>query len=146
MLNISFAVQESPIDVAHFLDATEDEFYGATSMFVGKVRNHDPQAGSEEVRGIEYTAHPNASGVLEKEIGKLVREALKDEDKATVTVVHRVGKLDVGDIALLVIVATAHRHPGMDLVGQIVEKVKKVLPVWKKQNLTNGDAKWSNLP
>lgn len=148
--HVSVKIQEAPVDVAAELRLGDNPDLGALSVFVGQVRNHDPQAGKTPVVGIEYVAHPGADKVLEDEIGRLAASAW-EEDKSEggapfVTVIHRVGNLKVGDVAMLVIAGGAHRQPGMDLVPKVVERVKEVLPVWKKQGLSDGRDKWSNLP
>ena len=58
---------------------------------------------------------------------------------------HRVGDLAVGDAALAVAVSSDHRAEAFAVCGQIVEEVKKRLPVWKRQTFTDGTAQWSNL-
>ena len=60
-------------------------------------------------------------------------------------VVHRVGDLSVGEVALAVAVSSDHRAEAFAVCGQIVEEVKKRLPVWKRQTFTDGTAQWSNL-
>lgn len=148
--SIFVKIQEKPIDITPHLRRGSSDDLGAVSVFIGQVRNHDPEAGATPVESIEYSAHPNAEGVLGEKIEELCNETWPDGvglfGTPFVTVVHRVGTLQVGDVALLVVVGTPHRTPGLDLVPRIVEKVKETLPVWKKQGLEDGTTKWSNLP
>ena len=145
--DIFTAIQEGPIDAEGWLARAQDSGYGATTMFLGTVRDHDPQAGGQGVVGIEYSAHPGATEILRNEMAALLQEVL-DDDPAPVSVIaiHRIGKIEVGQAALLVIVSGPHRYPSMDLVPQIVERIKQTLPMWKKQLLEDGSAAWSNLP
>lgn len=147
---ISVKIQEGPVDVIDELQLGAHPDLGALSVFVGQVRDHDPEAGETPVVGIDYVAHPEAEKILEEEISNLAREAWAghavEGGTPFVTVVHRVGKLSVGDIAMLVISGGAHRQPGMSLTPKVVERVKEILPVWKKQGLSDGTDKWSNLP
>mgnify|MGYP002724165933 CR=1 FL=1 len=142
-------IQEEPLDVNAWLEQIGDSTHGATSMFLGTVRNHDPQAGDQGVTGIEYSAHPDATEILQQEVCATVDEVLGTGEASrplTVVAIHRVGKIAVGEAAMLVIVSGAHRNPSMELVPAIVERIKATIPVWKKQSLDDGSTKWSNLP
>lgn len=143
-------LQEEPIDVVDQLRLGSSNDLGALNVFIGQVRDHDPQAGAVPVVEIEFSSHPDAERTLKKEVQSLVEEAWPKGpglfEKPFVTVIHRSGLLEVGDVALLVVVGSAHREPGLTLVGEIVERVKETLPMWKKQELSDGTSKWSNLP
>jgi molybdopterin synthase catalytic subunit len=106
---------------------------GAVVTFVGRVRDHDE---GRAVVALEYTAHPSAEDVL--------REIVESVDALDVSVAHRVGTLQVGDIALVAVVATAHRKEAFDLCAQLVEDVKHRLPVWKRQVFADGTDEWVN--
>lgn len=106
---------------------------GAVVTFVGRVRDHDE---GRDVVALEYTAHPSAEDVL--------REIVEGVDALGVAVAHRVGQLHVGDVALVAVVATAHRKEAFDLCAQLVEDVKHRLPVWKRQVFADGTDEWVN--
>jgi molybdopterin synthase catalytic subunit len=106
---------------------------GAVVTFVGRVRDHDE---GRAVVALEYTAHPSAEDVL--------REIVESVDALGVAVAHRVGQLQVGDVALVAVVATAHRKEAFDLCAQLVEDVKHRLPVWKRQVFADGTDEWVN--
>ncbi|MFV0427848.1 MAG: molybdenum cofactor biosynthesis protein MoaE [Arachnia sp.] len=112
---------------------------GAVATFVGIIRDHDPEAHGE-VTGIEYTHHPDADRL----IGELV-ERVVGGGGARVAAVHRVGRLAVGDVALVVAVATAHRREAFTWCAEVVEAIKAELPIWKQQFEADGRAVWSNL-
>ncbi|WP_454296536.1 molybdenum cofactor biosynthesis protein MoaE [Salana multivorans] len=129
------------LDVAEHLAAVDDDRCGAVSVFVGRIRNHDP--GIEgEVAGIEYSAHPDAERVLSE-----IAVGLDDVAGAPtiVAVSHRVGSLEVGDVALVACVATAHRAQAQELSQRLVERIKHELPVWKKQHTVDGAHHWVGL-
>jgi molybdopterin synthase catalytic subunit len=106
---------------------------GAVVTFVGRVRDHDE---GRSVVSLEYTAHPSAEQVL--------TEIVSAVDALGVAVAHRVGQLQVGDVALVAVVATAHRKEAFDLCAQLVEDVKHRLPVWKRQVFVDGTDEWVN--
>ncbi len=128
-------VGEAPLDLAEHLAAVDDPACGAVVTFVGRVRDHDPDAAGA-VTAVEYSAHPDAERVLE-EIADRAEAA-----GARVAVSHRVGTLGVGEIALLACVATPHRAAAYVVSRGLVEQVKAELPVWKRQVEADGAARW----
>ncbi|MCW2668219.1 MAG: molybdenum cofactor biosynthesis protein MoaE [Frankiales bacterium] len=106
---------------------------GAVVTFVGRVRDHD---GGRAVVELEYSAHPSAQQVLEDIAAKLGQEALG------LSVAHRVGTLRIGDVALVAVVATAHRAEAFEVCARLVEEVKHTLPVWKRQLFADGTDEW----
>ena len=106
---------------------------GAVVTFVGRARDHD---GGRAVVELEYSAHPSAQQVLEDIAAKLGQEALG------LSVAHRVGTLRIGDVALVAVVATAHRAEAFDVCARLVEEVKHTLPVWKRQLFADGTDEW----
>ena len=116
---------------------------GAATLFVGRVRDHDPQAAGRVV-GLDYTAHPSAA---EKLVGVVTGAltAADPEGGTVVAVAHRVGHLDVGEVAFVVAVSAAHRRLAFEVCELIVEKVKHELPVWKQQFEADGSYRWSGL-
>lgn len=136
-------VSASAIDVDRLLALVERPDAGAISLFVGRVRDHDPQA-SGEVVALDYTAHPSATDL----IGSIVTEALAEADRAgivTVAAVHRIGRLTVGDAAFVVAAAAPHRREAFAACELVVERTKQRLPIWKQQFVADGSYSWSGL-
>jgi molybdopterin synthase catalytic subunit len=136
-------VAPETLDETAMLRLVERPDAGAATLFVGRVRDHDPQATGEVV-GLDYTAHPSAT---EKLVG-IVTEALATaapEGGTVVAVAHRIGHLDVGDAAFVVAVSAAHRRLTFEVCELIVERVKHELPVWKQQFEADGSYRWSGL-
>ncbi len=131
-------VGEAPLDLVAHLAAVEHPSCGAVVTFVGRVRDHDPEADGK-VLAIEYSAHPDAEQVL-RELA-----ARAEETGARVAVSHRVGRLDVGDVALLACVATPHRAEAYRVSRELVEQVKLALPVWKRQVEAGGRTRWVGI-
>ena len=130
-------VTDLPLSVPAHLAAVTDSRAGAVALFVGQVRDHDPDVTGEVV-GLEYSAHPSAPAVLEA----LVGAAAAQDGVLGVAVSHRVGRLAVGEPALVAAVATAHRHRAFDVCAEVVEAVKAELPVWKRELLADGSHVW----
>ncbi|MDI6942227.1 molybdenum cofactor biosynthesis protein MoaE [Microbacterium barkeri] len=132
-------ISAEPLDVAAHLAAVDDPRAGAETSFVGRVRDHDPDAGGAVV-ALEYTAHPDAERVL----ASLAERAAADHG-ATVAVSHRVGRLGVGDAAVVIAAASAHRAESFAACRQLIEDIKRELPVWKRQVEADGTAAWKGI-
>ena len=129
-------VIREPVSVPELAAAVQDRAAGAVVTFEGVVRDHDR---GREVTAIAYSAHPSADEV----IVRIAREAAEWPGLRAVAVVHRIGELGVGDTALGVAVSADHRAPAFEAVRDIVEEVKKRLPVWKHQLFADGTREWS---
>ena len=136
-------VSAEPIDPNELLALVTRPEAGAIALFVGVVRDHDPQS-SGRVVSLDYTAHPSAP----ERIGAIVAEVLASadpDDRSAVAAVHRIGHLSVGDNAFVVAVSAAHRKLAFAVCEQVVEQVKAKLPIWKQQFEADGSYRWSGL-
>ena len=115
---------------------------GARVVFEGVVRDHD---GGEGVHYLEYSAHPAAAKFLRASVEKSL-EVLGIPEVEGIDVRLRVGNLEIGDVALLVVVDSAHRKEAFALCGQIVDDIKASVPIWKDQYFSDGHNEWSNTP
>jgi molybdopterin synthase catalytic subunit len=133
------AVTTEPLDVAAHERAVADRRAGAVVTFQGVVRDHD---GGQGVVELEYEGHPSAAKVLDE----IVAEFTADPEVYALAVSHRVGQLEIGDIALVAAVSTAHRAEAFQICGRLVDEVKARLPIWKRQLFTDGTEEWVNCP
>jgi molybdopterin synthase catalytic subunit len=108
---------------------------GAVVTFAGVVRDHD---GGKGVTALEYEGHPSAAEVI-AEVARTVAEAHPD---VRIAVLHRVGALGVGDVALAAAVASPHRAEAFVACGALVDLVKERVPIWKHQRFTDGSDEW----
>ncbi|GLY31178.1 molybdenum cofactor biosynthesis protein MoaE [Kineosporia sp. NBRC 101731] len=132
-------VTDQPIDLQALASRVEGASSGAVVTFGGVVRNHD---GGREVTGLEYVGHPTAQAVLER----VVAEVTAASDAEAVAVSHRIGTLAIGDTALAVAVAGAHRQEAFETAMRLVDEVKAQLPIWKRQVLADGTDEWVACP
>lgn len=133
------AISDAPLDLDAHLRAVDDPRMGAVTTFVGRVRDHDPDAATAVV-ALEYSAHPDAEETLVQ-----LAEAAAGDTGAIVAVSHRVGTLAVGDAAVVIAVASAHRAEAFEVCRTLIETIKTGLPVWKRQRETDGTATWLGL-
>ena len=117
---------------------TLTEAMGALVVFEGVVRDHD---GGQRVRSLTYTAHPSAEEVL-----TAVAQGVVDRHRETrLWTAHRVGALEVGDLAFVVVAAAAHRGAAFAAASELADRVKSEVPVWKEQELLDGRSQWVGL-
>lgn len=133
------AVTTEVIDVEGLVAQVAGDDRGAVLTFSGVVRDHDH---GRAVTRLEYVAHPQAEAVL----SQIVAEIEKRDGVEAVAAVHRIGQLEIGDAALVVAVSGAHSQPVFDATRQTVAEIKARLPVWKRQEFTDGTVEWVNCP
>ncbi|MDD9206985.1 molybdenum cofactor biosynthesis protein MoaE [Georgenia sp. 10Sc9-8] len=129
-------VRRTPVEVAECAAAVEDDAAGAVVTFGGVVRNHD---AGRAVTHIEYVGHPSAGEV----VADVAADVAARTEIDALAVVHRVGDLAVGDVALAVAVSAAHRAEAFEAAAEVVEAVKRRLPVWKRQVFPDGTHEWT---
>lgn len=136
-------ISTEAIDLAAMLASVDQPAHGAVASFVGQVRDHDPEAAGE-VAALRYTCHPDAQRFIEEVVARTAAEHDPD-DETDVSATHRIGDLDVGDLALVVVVGSAHRDLAFTLCRAVVEAIKHELPVWKQQFEVDGSHVWSGM-
>ena len=128
-------LRATPLSVDEVLAAVADPRAGGTTLFVGTVRDHD--AGRPVVR-LGYSAHPSALETL-----RVVAQRVIDQHALLgLAAVHRVGDLAVGDLAVVVAVAAAHRGEAFDAARQLIDDLKHEVPIWKHQQFADGAQEW----
>ena len=108
---------------------------GAVVTFGGVVRDHDEGRGVER---LSYSAHPNADATLKA----VAREVAAAHPTVRLAVLHRVGELGVGDVALACAVSSAHRAAAFTACAALVDEVKARVPIWKEQFFADGTSEW----
>jgi molybdopterin synthase catalytic subunit len=133
------AVSDQPLDLAAHEKLVAHPGAGAVVSFQGVVRDHD---GGKTVRALDYEEHPEAAAIL----ADVAAGIAADDRVYAVAVSHRIGSLAIGDIALVAAVSSAHREAAFELCARLVNEVKKRLPIWKRQEFTDGTEEWVNCP
>lgn len=133
-----FRFTREPVETGALRTGLADPACGGYAAFEGWVRDHNEGA---RVRRLEYEAY-EALGLREGE--RILDEALERFGVARVACVHRLGELDVGDLAVWVGVSAPHRDEAFRACRYIIDEVKHRLPIWKKEHYVNGDSGWVN--
>jgi molybdopterin synthase catalytic subunit len=133
-------VIDAGIDLIDIVNRVNDAGCGAVATFTGLVREVDH---GRRVTELEYVAHDSASRVIAEVAQKV---AAKHDDLIALAVVHRIGTLRIGDVAVVVAASAAHRAAALEACAEAVEAVKTMLPVWKRQVFDDGTDEWVNSP
>ena len=111
---------------------------GGYVTFEGWVRNHNE---GREVRRLEYEAY---SSMATKVGNRILSQTLERFDILGARCIHRVGALEIGDLAVWVGVSAAHRDEAFDACRAIIDTIKIEVPIWKKEHYVDGDSGWVN--
>jgi molybdopterin synthase catalytic subunit len=130
-------LQREPIDSATLLAGIKAGEDGAACLFDGVVRNHTRDRGTLY---LEYDSYP-VMALAEME--RLAVKALADFPVRDVHISHRVGRLEIGESSVVIVVASAHRAAAFDACRWIIDALKKTVPIWKKEFFSDG-ATWAD--
>lgn len=133
------AVRDSPLSLDEVFAAVSDPRAGGVAIFVGTVRSLD---GGRGVTGLGYSAHPSADA----ELRSVAEEVVAAHPVIALAAVHRVGDLVVGDLAVVVGVACAHRGDAFAACRVLIDELKSRVPIWKHQLFDDGEDEWVGLP
>ena len=145
-------IDEAAIDPREVEKAVWNPADGAVVTFSGVVRDHD---AGREVLEIEYSAHPSAAERMEELCDQVAHEHTSPtlEDGAPLDprravrlgVVHRVGVLPVGEIAVVVVAVAPHRAEAFAACSDLIHRLKHGVPIWKRQRFTDGVSEWVGI-
>ena len=130
------AIVHQEIDVQRIAVEVSDPANGATSIFLGTVRN---SSNGSLVSGIEYSAY---TGMAERELRAILAQAAASFGTQAMVVEHRLGTLGIGDISVAVAAAHPRRRQAQDCVAFIVEELKRRVPIWKLEHYVDGRREW----
>jgi len=134
----SVRVLDTDLSVDRLLSVVSDAQVGGIALFVGVVRETDEGQG---VVSLDYTQHPSAEQAL-RDCAERVATA---HDVLSVAVEHRVGHLEVGDLAVVVAVGAVHRAEALAACQQLIDDLKVEVPIWKEQQYSSGQSSWVGL-
>jgi len=123
------------LDLAQLVERVQAPSRGGIACFLGTVRDHH---NDRPVLRLEYSAY---GAMAEAECERIVREAEARWDCA-VALRHRVGTLAVGEAAVAIAVASAHREEAFAACRFVIEEVKRRVPIWKREVFADGSVEW----
>ena len=129
-------ISQKPIDPAKALESVMDDDAGGIVLFVGTIRN---QTDGRRVKSLEYQVYRR---MAQREIAKLEEEIRRRWPVKSITLVHREGKLKVGDVSVVVAVSASHRGEAFDAARYAIDRIKDSFPIWKREKFKGGRYSW----
>ncbi|MFD6095962.1 molybdenum cofactor biosynthesis protein MoaE [Nocardiopsis flavescens] len=138
------SVRDSPLSVDEVLTAVQDPRAGGTAVFIGTVRDHDH---GRDVARLGYSAHPTVEASLRSVMEKVLADtSVPGRSVVRLAAVHRVGDLEIGDLAVVVAASAEHREEAFAACRRLIDDLKAQVPIWKHQAFADGDDEWVGAP
>jgi len=131
-------ITEKRIDSAAALDFISDSSAGSILLFNGTVRDN------EEGKPVEYLFYEAYEEMAVKEIKKLIDSALTKYNILKICIIHRIGKIDIGEISISIGISSPHREDSYLASKFLIDNIKETVPIWKKEMLETG-GRWKRL-
>lgn len=131
-----FALLDIDIDENRLKAMLDDDGCGALAVFEGRVRNHNNDSHVDSLTYYGYEDLAINQGRL------IIEEAQERFDIIKAVAIHRIGALEIGDVAVWIGVASAHRYPAFDACRWILDTIKADIPVWKQEYYEDNTSKW----
>ena len=132
---MKFQLTDEPINVTDVMNKVIQREAGAVTLFVGTVRE---LTNGKKTLYLIYEAYEE---MAIKNLTRIGREIQEKWEGADVAITHRTGKLDISDIAVVIAVSTPHRHDAYEANRYAIERIKEIVPIWKKEYWEDG-TKW----
>lgn len=139
--NTNFKLTFDPLNIAIAYSAAEDEKNGAVVLMSGMVRN---QTGGRIVDYLDYQGYEQMALRVFEQIAKDTQATYPEI--TSVVIHHRLGKLKVGEISVLIAVGSPHREAAFNACSYAIATLKQNAPIWKKEYWLDGESSWVNLP
>lgn len=128
---------DAPIDVAALARAVAGPACGAVVTFEGVVRAEG--SPDNPLVALSYSAHPSMAVRQMRRLRKQARERFEIHD---VAIAHRVGRLEIGEASVVVVVSAGHRGAAFDACRWVIDTLKQDVPIWKQEIWTQGEPTW----
>ncbi len=125
-------VLETPLSLDRVASAVRSPRFGGMTLFVGMVRNHNQ---GKTVVQLEYEAY---NDMVERVFDRLCTEIEQEHPETRLAIEHRVGRLSIGDYAVVIAAAAAHRAEAFVAARTLIERLKEEAPIWKKETDPSG--------
>ena len=133
-----YQITQAPISSDEVIGKLADPAVGAIATFVGVVRG---VTGARETLYLEYEAYPEMAEAVLAQVGQEVQERWPEIRQ--VVVVHRTGRLEIGDTAIVIALSASHRRQVFDALHYAIDRIKTIVPIWKKEVWADG-AEWKS--
>lgn len=128
-----FEIIDEPIDVKKVIQKVERREAGAVTTFIGMVREW---TDGKRTIYLEYQAYVPMAEKMLTQIGKEVEDKWRN---SKVAITHRVGRLEISDIAVAIAVSSPHRKAAYEANEYAIDRIKQIVPIWKKEHWEDGE-------
>jgi molybdopterin synthase catalytic subunit len=125
-----------PIEYNALTERVRRAHCGAVVTFLGTVRD---LTGDRTTVALDYEAYP---GMAEKKMAEIEADTRARWPVGDIALVHRLGRLDVGEISVAVAVSCPHRQQAFEACRHAIDRLKELVPIWKKENWADGSTEW----
>ncbi len=129
-------ISHEPIDFSALTESVRSNQAGAVVLFLGTVREI---TGGRQTVALDYEAYPAMARI---KLEELLTEAREKWPIVNAAIVHRLGRLELGDVSVALAVSTPHREHAFEAGKYLIDRLKEVVPIWKKENWADGTAEW----
>lgn len=130
-----FSIVDVPIITDDVIQKVKSVNVGAITVFIGTVRE---LTNGKKTLSLEYQAYES---MAVKKLAKIGEEIIEKWPNTKVAITHRVGKLDISDVAVVIAVSSPHREAAYEANAFAIERIKQIVPIWKKEYWEDG-TKW----
>jgi molybdopterin synthase catalytic subunit len=130
------ALTDKPIDTAALLAQVSSHAAGAVVLFLGTTR--EATAG-RRTASLDYECYPQ---MAEKKLAELEAEARRRWPLTGCAIVHRLGHLELGEASIAIAVSSPHRQQAFEAGKWLIDTIKEVVPIWKRENWEDGTSEW----
>lgn len=127
-------ITHEAIEMQLVINKVKKSAYGAVATFIGTVRDNSE---GKQVLYLEYETYPD---MAKKKLTEIAIEIQARWDSIDVAIVHRVGRLEIGETAIVIAVGSAHRLEAFQACQHAIDRIKEIVPIWKKEFYENGSA------
>ncbi len=128
-----YEITENPIQTEDVIQKVESRNAGAITVFIGTVRE---MTNGKRTLYLEYQAYKS---MAEKKLNEIGNEIEKKWPNTKVAITHRIGRLEISDIAVVIAISSPHRNNAYDANRYAIERIKEMVPIWKKEVWDDGE-------
>lgn len=136
-MNFNVGLDREPLCLNRLLAEFANPAHGAQTMFTGRVRNHNQ---GKVVRGVSYDAYDPLAENIFRQICE--EAASRWGPDLQMTLRHRLGRLNIGDLSVAILVSSRHRDESFQACRYLIEELKHRAVIWKQEHYENGDSEW----
>jgi molybdopterin synthase catalytic subunit len=126
------------IDSAEAVDAASSPGAGGVVTFLGTVRDNS------QGKTVDHLVYQAYEPMAEAKLQEIADEAHQRWPLAGVAIVHRLGRVEVGEASVVIVVAAAHRAEAFDACRYLIDRIKEVVPIWKQEQWIDGSSQWAH--